>query len=43
MKQEAKKKTAIISGSSRGIGKESAIILAKKVIPEHICYIIFIL
>ena len=30
MKQEAKK-TAIITGSSRGIGKETAIILAKKV------------
>jgi NAD(P)-dependent dehydrogenase (short-subunit alcohol dehydrogenase family) len=29
MKQEAKK-TAIITGSSRGIGKEAAIILAKK-------------
>ena len=30
MKQEAKK-TAIITGSGRGIGKETAIILAKKV------------
>jgi NAD(P)-dependent dehydrogenase (short-subunit alcohol dehydrogenase family) len=30
MKQESKK-TAIITGSSRGIGKETAIILAKKV------------
>jgi hypothetical protein len=29
MKQEAKK-TAIITGSGRGIGKETAIILAKK-------------
>ncbi|MFL6365611.1 MAG: SDR family NAD(P)-dependent oxidoreductase [Nitrososphaeraceae archaeon] len=36
MKQEAKK-TAIITGSSRGIGKETAIMLAKKVIKCSIC------
>ena len=36
MKQEAKK-TAIITGSGRGIGKETAIILAKKSINVVIC------
>jgi 3-oxoacyl-[acyl-carrier protein] reductase len=36
MKQEAKK-TAIITGSSRGIGKETAIILAKKSVNVVIC------
>jgi 3-oxoacyl-[acyl-carrier protein] reductase len=36
MKQEAKK-TAIITGSSRGIGKETAIILAKKSVNVVVC------
>jgi 3-oxoacyl-[acyl-carrier protein] reductase len=36
MKQEAKK-TAIITGSGRGIGKETAIILAKKSINIVVC------
>jgi 3-oxoacyl-[acyl-carrier protein] reductase len=36
MRQEAKK-TAIITGSSRGIGKETAIILAKKSVNVVIC------
>lgn len=36
MKQEAKK-TAIITGSGRGIGKETAIILAKKSVNVVIC------
>jgi 3-oxoacyl-[acyl-carrier protein] reductase len=36
MKQEAKK-TAIITGSGRGIGKETAIILAKKSVNVAIC------
>jgi 3-oxoacyl-[acyl-carrier protein] reductase len=36
MKQEAKK-TAIITGSSRGIGKETAIMLAKKSLNVVIC------
>jgi len=36
MKQDAKK-TAIITGSSRGIGKETAIILAKKSVNVVIC------
>ena len=36
MKQEVKK-TAIITGSSRGIGKETAIILAKKSVNVVVC------
>ena len=36
MKQEAKK-TAIITGSGRGIGKETAIILAKKSLNVLVC------
>ena len=36
MKQEAKK-TAIITGSGRGIGKETAIILAKKSVNVVVC------
>jgi 3-oxoacyl-[acyl-carrier protein] reductase len=36
MKQRAKK-TAIITGSSRGIGKETAIILAKKSVNVVVC------
>jgi 3-oxoacyl-[acyl-carrier protein] reductase len=36
MKQETKK-TAIITGSSRGIGKETAIILAKKSVYIVVC------
>jgi 3-oxoacyl-[acyl-carrier protein] reductase len=36
MKQEHKK-TAIITGSGRGIGKETAIILAKKSVNVVIC------
>jgi 3-oxoacyl-[acyl-carrier protein] reductase len=36
MKQEAKK-TAIITGSSRGIGKETAMILAKKSVNVVVC------
>src|SRR5919199_231789 len=36
MRQEAKK-TAIITGSSRGIGKETAIILAKKSVNVVVC------
>jgi 3-oxoacyl-[acyl-carrier protein] reductase len=36
MKQEAKK-TAIITGSGRGIGKEAAIILAKKSVNVVVC------
>jgi 3-oxoacyl-[acyl-carrier protein] reductase len=36
MKQEAKR-TAIITGSSRGIGKETAIILAKKSVNVVVC------
>jgi short-subunit dehydrogenase len=36
MKQE-EKKTAIITGSGRGIGKETAIILAKKSVNVVIC------
>ena len=37
MKQESKKKTAIITGSGRGIGKEIAIILAKKSVNVVVC------
>jgi len=37
MKQESKKKTAIITGSSRDIGKETAIILAKKSLNVVVC------
>ena len=37
MKQESKKKTAIITGSGRGIGKETAIILAKKSFNVVVC------
>ena len=37
MKQESKKKTAIITGSGRGIGKETAIMLAKKSVNVVIC------
>src|ERR671914_925535 len=37
MKQESKKKTAIVTGSGRGIGKETAIILAKKSVNVVIC------
>jgi NAD(P)-dependent dehydrogenase (short-subunit alcohol dehydrogenase family) len=37
MKQEAKK-IAIITGSGRGIGKETAIILAEKSLNVVICY-----
>lgn len=37
MKQESKKKTAIITGSGRGIGKETAIILAKKSVNVVVC------
>ena len=36
MKQESKK-TAIITGSSRGIGKETAIILANKSVNVVVC------
>ncbi len=36
MKQESKK-TAIITGSGRGIGKETAIILAKKSVNVVVC------
>ena len=36
MKQEAKK-TAIITGSGRGIGKETAIVLAKKSVNVVVC------
>ena len=36
MKQK-EKKTAIITGSSRGIGKETAIILAKKAVNVVVC------
>jgi NAD(P)-dependent dehydrogenase (short-subunit alcohol dehydrogenase family) len=36
MKQESKR-TAIITGSSRGIGKETAIILAKKSVNVVVC------
>jgi 3-oxoacyl-[acyl-carrier protein] reductase len=35
--KEKDKKTAIITGSSRGIGKETAIILAKKSVNVVIC------
>jgi 3-oxoacyl-[acyl-carrier protein] reductase len=37
MKQESKKTTAIITGSGRGIGKETAIILAKKSVNVVVC------
>src|ERR671914_2074925 len=37
MKQESKKKTAIVTGSGRGIGKETAIILAKKSVNVVVC------
>lgn len=37
MKQEAKK-TAIITGSGRGIGKETAIMLAKK--PINVVFVL---
>ena len=37
MKQEPSKKTAIITGSGRGIGKETAIILAKKSVNVVVC------
>jgi hypothetical protein len=37
MKEKAKK-TAIITGSSRGIGKETAIILAIKSVNVVVCY-----
>jgi NAD(P)-dependent dehydrogenase (short-subunit alcohol dehydrogenase family) len=36
MKQEAKK-TAVITGSGRGIGKQTAIILAKKSVNVVVC------
>jgi short-subunit dehydrogenase len=36
MKEKAKK-TAIITGSGRGIGKETAIILAKKSVNVVVC------
>jgi 3-oxoacyl-[acyl-carrier protein] reductase len=37
MKQKEAKKTAIITGSGRGIGKETAIILAKKSVNVVVC------
>jgi 3-oxoacyl-[acyl-carrier protein] reductase len=37
MEQDKKKKTAIISGSGRGIGKETALLLAKRGINVVIC------
>ena len=37
MKQESKKTIAIITGSVRGIGKETAIILAKKSLNVVVC------
>ena len=37
MKPESKKKTAIITGSGRGIGKETAIVLAKKSVNVVVC------
>lgn len=37
MKQESKKTIAIITGSGRGIGKETAIILAKKSVNVVVC------
>ena len=37
MKQESKKTTAIITGNGRGIGKETAIILAKKSVNVVVC------
>ncbi|MFL6328472.1 MAG: SDR family NAD(P)-dependent oxidoreductase [Nitrososphaeraceae archaeon] len=37
MKQESKKTTAILTGSGRGIGKETAIILANKSVNVVVC------